>query len=44
MIHIAICDDELQICNNLEQYVNELKEKGRLKSTIFSRERRLTKS
>lgn len=27
MIHIASCDDEFQICKELEQYVNELKEK-----------------
>lgn len=43
-IYIAICDDELQVYNDLKQYIGELKENRKFEITSSSRERRLRKS
>ena len=37
MIHIAICDDDIQLCNQLEDYIRKWRKEGRkLEAEVFN--------
>lgn len=37
MIHIAVCDDELKVCYQLEEYIKQFKDRREVELEIFSR-------
>ena len=44
MIHIAVCDDDIQLCSQLEDYIKKWKEKRKLEVEVFNTGREFEKA